>query len=574
VRPVWESGGVQPRQVVPVAASLGLGAAALAVARHEPAASIGGRSGRAGVTLVAVGVALAAAGSLAWARRPSCRAGSLLALAGCAWPLAELGNEGSGSSLAFTTALLAGTACPALVAHAAPLYPAERRIRRLEPAALYVTLVGLCGVIPALAFDPSSGDCVACPRNLVAVADAPGVAEDATRAGLALGAACLAVIATELVVRVLRSSPAARLSAGPVLLPAALYATLVGVDLAHGVGRGFVSNDGLDRALWAGQATALLALAAGVASEWVRARRARAEVAHLVVELADAPAPGGLRDALARTLGDRALELLFPLGDGRHVDAHGRTVDPTPAANRDVTQLLRGGQVVAQLVHRRDLGALVGEVGRAARLSLEHERLRAEVRARVDELRASRARTVQVADAERRRLERDLHDGAQQRLVVLSLALRLLRAQVNGSAAVCVDRADADLRAALSELRELASGIFPAVLIDEGIAAAIRVLGQSSRGPVTVESVPAERLPAAVEAAAYFLVADVVRRSGEAAVRVAATLDGDCLRLALRTPAEVDLVELEDRIGAVDGELTASRAQGATTIRAEVPCAS
>src|SRR5207244_3821151 len=162
------------------------------------------------------------------------------------------------------------------------------------------------------------------------------------------------------------------------------------------------------------------------------------------------------------------LELLFPLGDGRHVDAHGRPVDPAPDADRSVTQLLRGGQVVALLVHRRDLGDLVGEVGRAARLWLEHERLRAEVRGRVDAL-----------------------------------------------------------RAALSELRELASGIYPAVLTDEGIAAAIRVLGQSSRGPVTVESVTAERLPAAVEAAAYFLVADIVRRSGEAAVRVAATLEGD-----------------------------------------------
>ena len=564
---------MQARQLVPVAASLGLGAAALTVARHEPAASIGGRSVLAGVTLVAVGVALAAAGSLAWARRSSNRAGALLALAGCAWPIAELGNEGSGSSLAFTTALLAGTACPALVAHAALLYPAERRIRRLEPAAIYGALIGLSGVIPALAFDPSSGDCVACPRNLVAVADAPGVAEDATRVGMALGAAFLAVVAAELVLRVLRSSPAARLSAGPVLLPAALYAILVGIDLAHGVRRGFVSNDAFDRALWAGQAVALLGLAAGVVSEWVRARRARAKVARLVVELAGAPAGGGLRDALAETLGDPGLELLFPLGDGRHVDANGRPADPAPDAGRSVTQLRRGGQVVALLVHRHDLGDAVGEVGRAARLSLEHERLRAEVRARVDELRASRARTVQVADAERRRLERDLHDGAQQRLVVLSLALRLLRGEVDGSAAESVDRADANLRAALSELRELAGGIYPAVLTDEGIAAAIRMLGRSSRGPLTVESLPSERLPAAVEAAAYFLVADVVRRSGEGAVRVAVTLDGDRLRVAVRTRAEIDLVELEDRIGAVDGELTASRGQGATTIRAEVPCA-
>jgi signal transduction histidine kinase len=152
--------------------------------------------------------------------------------------------------------------------------------------------------------------------------------------------------------------------------------------------------------------------------------------------------------------------------------------------------------------------------------------------------------------------------------------LRLLRAQVDSLAAELVDRADENLRAALSELRELASGIYPAVLTDEGMAAAIRVLGQSSRGPITVESVPGERLPAAVEAAAYFVVADVARRTGDAEVRVAATLDGDRLRLSLRTPAEIDLVEIEDRIGSVDGELSASRSHGATTIRAEVPCAS
>ena len=127
------------------------------------------------------------------------------------------------------------------------------------------------------------------------------------------------------------------------------------------------------------------------------------------------------------------------------------------------------------------------------------------------DLRASRARTVQAGDAERRRLERDLHDGAQQRLVVLSLALRLLRSQVDGIRAARVDAAEAELQGALSELHELARGIYPAILAEEGLAAALEALAEGAAVPMTMASLPQERFAAAIEAAAYFLVAEVVK---------------------------------------------------------------
>ena len=217
------------------------------------------------------------------------------------------------------------------------------------------------------------------------------------------------------------------------LAPAAAYLALVAADYAHGVSRGFLSNDAVDHDLWLAQAAALALVALGVAWAWVRERRARTRVARLVIELGDAPAVGKLQEALAGALGDPALELAYPLEGDLLVDAQGRPVSLGEAPGRTITPLVRGGRPVAVIAHRADLlddPGVLEEVGAAAGLALDHERLQAQARARLEQLRASRARTVEAGDAERRRLERDLHDGAQQRLVVLSFALRLLRAEV------------------------------------------------------------------------------------------------------------------------------------------------
>jgi len=573
---------VKLRHVVVCVLALGLGVGSVLIARSEPEGSLAGASVAAQLALVGAGWGLLGCGLVAWIRRPASCFGMLLALAGCAWLVVEFNNPGVGSAVVFTVGLVAYAACPPLVAHTALGYPGGRLGGRLERAAVALAYAGallLLGLLPALAYDPDAAGCSQCPRNVLAVTSAPGMVDALETLGLGLGLLSALALAAFASMRIVAATSAARLLKAPVLLPAAAYLALVAADYAHGLGRGFLSNDDVDKRLWLGQAAALVSLVFGVVLAWAREWRARTAVARLVVELGEAPAPGELRDALGAALADPGLEFVYPLGEDRYVDAQGRRVELPDSDGRAVTTLLRGGNAVAVLIHRADLlddPGPVEELGRAATLALEHERLQAEVRAQLDQLRAARARTVEAGDAERRRLERDLHDGAQQRLVVLSLALRLLRGEVSGPASGRVDAADAELRRALSELRELARGIYPAVLADEGLAAALASLGEAGRVPINVRAVPDERLAPAVEAAAYFLVAEIARRN-MSSVAVRATVSTARLLVEINTAGTLDgdLVDLEDRIGALDGELTVERTPlGRTAIRAEIPCAS
>ena len=425
-----------------------------AVAREDPAGSLAGDSIAASLALAGAGWALVITGAVAWARRPSSRFGILLAAAGFAWFLAPLDNPGVGSGVAFTVGLVGYAACPPLVAHAALAYPGGRLTSPLERVRADASPTGrrsCCSVSPrrwcstrrrrgARSVPPTTSRSPATPVSLAAL----------QRDGVWLGLAWAVALAGIAAWRVARSSSAARLLTAPVLLAAVVYLGLVAADYAHSLDRGFLSNDEIDKRLWAWQAAALVVLALGVVLAWVRGRRARDEVARLVVELGEAPAPGGLRDALARALGDPELQLAYPLDEGRQVDAAGLAIELPQGNGRAVTPLVRGGRPVAVLGHRAALlddPGLLEEVGTAARLALDHERLQAELRAQLEALRASRARAVETGDAERRRLERDLHDGAQQRLVVLSLGLRLLGDQLGPQASGRVDTAEAELRA-------------------------------------------------------------------------------------------------------------------------------
>src|ERR671915_1930284 len=184
----------------------------------------------------------------------------------------------------------------------------------------------------------------------------------------------------------------------------------------------------------------------------------------MIVELGAEPtAPNRLRDVLARTLHDPSVEVAYWLPDrGGYVDAHGAPVTVEPVApGRAVTSLERNGSPIAALVHDRALAdepELVEAVAAGAGMALENERLHAEVRAQLREVQASRARIVESADAARRRVERDLHDGAQQRLVTVALALRLAHTQLDtatrAEVAALLDEAGAELAGALAELRE------------------------------------------------------------------------------------------------------------------------
>jgi signal transduction histidine kinase len=247
---------------------------------------------------------------------------------------------------------------------------------------------------------------------------------------------------------------------------------------------------------------------------------------------------------------------------------------------------------VAALVHDPVLlerRALLAATAAAARLALENERLQAELRAQLAELCVSRARIVSAGDEERRRLERDLHDGAQQRLLSLGLALQLARAKLgpdaNGAAELLTE-ADVELRAALDELRELARGIHPAVLTEHGLAAALHVLAERSPVPVAIGELPEHRLPPPTEAAAYFLVSEALTNVAKYAhasrvrVRVAhdherVLVDVDDDGVGGADPARGSgLRGLADRVHALDGELELeSEPGGGTHLRAEIPCA-
>jgi len=219
-------------------------------------------------------------------------------------------------------------------------------------------------------------------------------------------------------------------------------------------------------------------------------------------------------------------------------------------------------------------------VAAAARLALENERLQAEAWSQLEDLRASRGRIIQSGDAERRRLVRDLHDGAQQRLVTLSLALRLARTRlgsgIDPALAERIDKAEGELRSALADLRELAQGIFPVILAEEGLSAAVEALAEAGSVPLEITELPDERLGSSAEAAAYFVVSEAVRQAAASKLKVSAVRCDSRLVVEVEGDgARVEIIGLQDRVGALDGSVTVVRGPaGRATIRAEIPCES
>ena len=235
----------------------------------------------------------------------------------------------------------------------------------------------------------------------------------------------------------------------------------------------------------------VIAIPIAVLYVMLQARMARGAVADLVVDLGQNPTPARLRDALANALGDPSLQVAYwAPGQDRFVDAAGAPMElPEDGAGQAVTMLERDGVPEAAIIHDAillDDPGLIASVASAMRLAVENDRLTAEVEAQLQEVRASRARIVEAGDVERRRVERDLHDGAQQRLVSLSLELQVARRALGdgGDPAVrrSLDRAADEALAALAELRDLALGIHPLILTEAGLGAGGRVTRRSNVG--------------------------------------------------------------------------------------------
>lgn len=335
----------------------------------------------------------------------------------------------------------------------------------------------------------------------------------------------------------------------------------------------------------------LCALPVGFVVGLFRTRLGRSRVGDLVVELGEAPGAGRARDTLARILRDPTLRIAYRLpGSTTYVDESGHQVSVDDAEQPSVTPIERAGEQIAALVHDpavlQDPDLLRSAVA-ATRLAVENERLQAEVRAQLEEVRTSRARIVEAGDAERRRVERNLHDGAQQRLVMMSLSLRRLRDDLPEDAPALgrsIDDLLAESKRAIDELRELARGIHPAILTEEGIGAAVESLADRSTVAVRVECAPERRFPDPIEATAYFVVAESLSNTTKyasaslAVVRIS-EIDGTLdIEVADDGIGGADfqggtgLRGLIDRVAAVGGRLTVdSPTGGGTVVHAEIP---
>jgi signal transduction histidine kinase len=567
------------------ALAVAFGLLTLSRARHDPGGSFAGQSTLGAIAELAGGWSVIAAGTVFWTRHRGNLFGPLLISAGFAWFLPEWTNPGAGSAVGFTAGLLGAAACPPLVGHAALSYPTGRLRSRLEQLTMATAYAGglvLLGVLPTAVFDARGEGCFQCSRNLALVAGNTGLYRAFEHYGLRIGIVWVGALGLLLLWRLLRSWQAGNLLLAPVVLPATAFLTLVLWDYRHSFGRDLIANDTIDIRIWRFEALSLSLLGLGVSLRLARERRARGAVARLVVELGNAASPGALSEMLASALGDPTLILAYRRAEGdegdEYVSAAGLPVRLPGGPSQILTPIRRGRTEVGVLVHSARLGeepGLVEGVVSAARLALQNEQLQAEVRAQLRDLRASRARLVEAADSERRRLEHDLHDGAQQRIVALSLALQLLRSQLghqpDREQEAQIAAAQAKLQQSLTELRELAHGIYPAALSEEGLAAALEGLVEQADAPLRLEAVPEGRFPSIVENAAYFTIVEAIDQMESASLRLEHQEDRLVIRIrGSGNGAPGDWTQIADRVGALDGRLETNEGE----IRVEIPCGS
>lgn len=322
----------------------------------------------------------------------------------------------------------------------------------------------------------------------------------------------------------------------------------------------------------------LCALAIYLAYGVVRRPWERPVVTDLVVELGESRATT-VRDALAHALGDPSLDILYRLPGG-YVDAAGRPTALPRDGVRHVTRIERDGAEVAVLVHDpavlHDSG-LVDAVAAATRLAAANARLQADVRAQVLELDSSRLRLLEAADAERRRLEIRLREGSIRRLAQLEGKLTKVRALAGAAATPAIEQAEQQLARTTTELLQLAAGLHPHELVDQGLAAAVATLANSSAVPVDAV-VRAGRLPARLEATVFLVcseaLANVAKHAGASRVSILIEERGQTITVEIADDGKggAEPRSIIDRVEAVGGTLRIESPPGSgTTLRAEIP---
>ena len=407
-------------------------------------------------------------------------------------------------------------------------------------------------------------------------------------ASWAIGAVIFLAASVLLIQRWSAGTKAWRRTVGPVLWPGAL--TLAALSYFN-ISSYLSQSVGLVP-LWAFR-IAFFAMPFAFLAVLLRLRLARASVAELVVELDESRATGALRDALARALGDPSLAVAYWLPvEQRFVDLDGRPFDlPVAGESLATTIVERDGLRIAALIHDPALGEdpeLVRAVSAAAALALDNERLQAELRAHVDELKASRARIVQAADLERGRIQRNLHDGTQQRLTSVAMGIALAESKLSSdpeAAGASLRQAKNVLAAAQAELRDLSQGIHPGFLTERGVGPALQDLAYTAPLPVSVVADLNGRLPDQVEAAAYYVVAEglanIAKHAHASSAEVNLVRKGGRLIVRVRDDGiggadpnrGTGIRGLTDRVQALGGRLRFESSPGeGTEIWLTIPC--
>ncbi len=519
-------------------------------------------------------------GVIAWSRRPDSRFGPLMIATGFALFISNL-QWASASSL-FTLGLAFDLLPVALFLHVFLAYPSGRLdgvVSRLIVGAAYAAAIGLQLAKMTLG--------VGGPDNAFAFANEPSLANTIQDIQLAaLSALSLAAVGL-LAVRRRRPGRRPRRSVALLVdcfgLALVMIATLLLAGLLE-----WPSFETVRRVTFVFIGLAPVAFLFGL----LDARLARSDVGELFVELRAEPAPGDVEAALRRALRDPSLTLAYWLPEfGSWADLDGQPVElPTEDGDRSMTVIDRNGSEMAALVHDPALDderELLEAVTAAAGIALENGRLQAELKARLDELNGSRSRVLEAGRRERQRLERDLHDGAQQRLIALSLDLGLLQQRLDADpeAAARLDQARREITRSLDELRDVARGLHPAVLSGHGLDVALESLAARAAVPARLTVAVDRRCPEPVEVAAYYVVSESLANIGKhaqasSAIVDVARADGTLVVEILDdgvggadTERGSGLRGLADRVEALGGRLRiwTPRGQG-TRVRAEIPC--
>jgi len=524
------------------------------------------------------------AGLVAWWRQPDSRFGLLMIAAGFAIFLSSLTWSNAGHP--YTVGIAFDLLPAVLFLHVFLAFPTGRL------GGWFVCSLVVAGYVVAVAAQlvglilGGFG-----PNNVLALTSQPDAANSLLRVQLVMLSVLMLAGLGVLALRRRAAGRPLRRSVALLVDSFALVLVMVAVLFLSGAFGGItgqIAFETVRRATFFAIGLAPLAFLVGLLS----ARLARSAVGDLFIDLRSDPAPSELRDALARALRDSSLTLAFWLPEfGTYADLDGRPVELPPSEGRATTMIERDGMRVAALIHDpalNDEPELLEAASAAAGIALENARLHVELRARLEELRGSRARIVEAGDKERQRLERNLHDGAQQRLIALSLELSLLEEHLEGDpdATAQLDEARREIALSLDELREVARGIHPAVVSGHGLAVALEQLTALAPVPVRLIVAIEGRLPEALEVAAYYLVSESLANVGKYAHASSATVEVNRTNGSVVVEVTDDgvggadtergsgLRGLADRVEALEGRLRIwSPLGGGTRVRAEIPCA-